>query len=661
MAEREKKLAPETVAPLMAEWEKTRLETLTPSPRRGLVAEYDLNGNFNDLSGRYHHGRVVRGEVSYGPGPVDRAATLNAVSRVDTGVLLPEAFSIALWEQADGKAQSVVLDNTDEANGRRGFEMLVGESKGLPGMNRGSFLIFRVIRRWPGERIEVRTRERVTQNKTHHVVFAYDGSGKGAGARVFVDGKATACDVARDSLSGSAVSGRPLEVGNSDVNLSFHGQLDELRIYDRPLNDAEAEELAAVEPIRAILFKLDASRLQEEKETLRRYFLTHDAPAELRQSFSEWAALADQREALNRTIPTVMVMQEMEKPRTTFILARGDYRNPREQVAPGTPEALPPMPADAPANRLGLARWIVDPANPLTARVAVNRYWQMYFGSGLVETSENFGTQGKRPSHPELLDWLATEFVRTGWDVKAMQRLIVTSATYRQASKATPELLAKDPANRLLARGPRFRLPAETIRDSALFEAGLLEDRIGGRSVFPYQPAGLWEELAVGDIWAAQAYQQDHGSDLYRRSMYTFWKRTAPPPSLTAFDAPGREKCAASRILTNTPLQALALMNDPTYVEAARALAARAMKDADPAGFLFRTVLTRDPSGSEKRVIADLAQRNIAKFRQDRAAAGKLIHIGESDAGQEMDAAALAGWTTAASVVLSLDEAITKQ
>ena len=234
-------------------------------------------------------------------------------------------------------------------------------------------------------------------------------------------------------------------------------------------------------------------------------------------------------------------------------------------------------PTDAPLNRLTLAKWLVQPGHPLTSRVAVNRFWQMYFGVGLVKTQEDFGVQGEPPSHPELLDWLATEFVRTGWDVRAMQRLIVTSATYRQSSVVTPALLERDPENRLLARGPRGRLPAEMIRDTALSASGLLNDRIGGPSVLPYQPKGLWEEMAFGDGFSAQAYEQSHGRDLYRRGMYTLWKRTVPPASLATFDAPDREKCTARRVTTNTPLQALAMLNDPTYVEAARALAQRTM------------------------------------------------------------------------------------
>jgi hypothetical protein len=373
-----------------------------------------------------------------------------------------------------------------------------------------------------------------------------------------------------------------------------------------------------------------------------------------------------QRDALQRSIPTVMVMKEMEPARDTFILAHGDYRGKLEKVTPGVPSALSSFTANVPPGRLGLAQWLVDSANPLTARVIVNRYWQMYFGTGLVKTAEDFGSQGEAPSHPELLDWLATEFIRTGWDVKKMQRLIVTSATYRQSSASTPAMLERDPENRLLARASRFRLSAEAIRDNALAASGLLNLKIGGPSVFPYQPAGLWEEITTGAVYSAQVYSQSHGEDLYRRTMYTFWKRTVPPPALTVFDAPDRDKCTVRRMMTNTPMQALVLMNDPTYVEAARALAERAIRGAakspgERAALVFRLATSRDLSDSERRVLVELADRNIARYRREPAEARKLLGVGEAKADQQMDAAELAGWTIVASVVLNLDETITKE
>ena len=372
------------------------------------------------------------------------------------------------------------------------------------------------------------------------------------------------------------------------------------------------------------------------------------------------------KKKLEKLIPNTMVMQEMSKPRETRILGRGDYRNQGEVVTAGVPAVLPPLPKGAPLNRLGLAQWLVDHSHPLTARVAVNRYWQLCFGTGLVKTSEDFGSQGEPPSHPELLDWLATEFVRTHWDVKAMMRLIVTSETYRQASRATPALIERDPENRLLARGPRSRLPAEIVRDNALAVSGLLNPSVGGPSVFPYQPAGLWEEMAFGEGFTAQEYTPSHGADLYRRSMYTFWKRTVPPPSLSTFDAPDREKCVARRAVTNTPLQALVLLNDPTYVEAARWLAQRVISEAGLAPsqrirLVFRLATGRAPTLRETQILAGLERSEILHYRQDRDAAMKLLAVGESPASSKADPSELAAWTTVANAILNLDETITKE
>jgi hypothetical protein len=379
--------------------------------------------------------------------------------------------------------------------------------------------------------------------------------------------------------------------------------------------------------------------------------------------------LRKQKKTLDDQILNVMVMGEVKTPKETFVLARGDYRNKTEKVVANVPAILPPLPREVEgkmANRLALARWLVDPQHPLTARVAVNRYWQVFFGQGIVKTLEDFGSQGDQPVHPELLDWLATEFVRTGWDVKAVQRLIVTSATYRQSSKTTPALIEKDPENRLLARGPRHRLQAELIRDNALAISGLLDQRIGGPSVKPYQPGGLWEEMAFGDGFSEQAYVQSKGADLYRRTMYTFWKRTVPPATLSAFDAPDREKCVARRAVTNTPLQALILLNDPTYVEAARMLAQRAFREGgkEPASrisWMFQVSTGRRAAPGEIRVLRELLTSQRERYRRDRAAASALLAVGETRSDPALDSAELAAWTMVASTVLNLDETITKE
>jgi hypothetical protein len=408
-------------------------------------------------------------------------------------------------------------------------------------------------------------------------------------------------------------------------------------------------------------------RTDEQTNFVRKYFRANISE-KTKAIIQQQASLQGEIARLKGSEKTTMVMEELPTPRKTFVLIRGQYDKFGPQVFPNTPAALPPLPADAPRNRLGLARWLVSPQQPLTARVEVNRYWQMYFGTGLVKTSEDFGMQGEYPSHPELLDWLASEFVSSGWDVKAMQRLIVTSATYRQSSHASAQTVAGDPGNRLLARGPRFRLEAELIRDEALAVSGLLNDQIGGKSVLPYQPPGLWEELMArndGDRFTAQKYVQDHGPDLYRRGLYTFRKRTSPVPELITFDAPDREICTVLRSRTNTPLQALVLMNDPTFVEAARKLAERAMieggkEDSQRIGFAFRLATGRLPRTEELAVLQNVLDQEREIYLHDTDSANKLLSVGESPINKTLDPAQHAAWTMLCSTILNLDETISK-
>jgi hypothetical protein len=375
--------------------------------------------------------------------------------------------------------------------------------------------------------------------------------------------------------------------------------------------------------------------------------------------------LLTEKKTIEAAFPTAMVMRDMEKPRDTFLLMRGAYDKPGEKVAPATPGVFSPLPDGAPRNRLSLARWLTHPGHPLTARVAVNQLWSQLFGAGIVTTLEDFGSQGAWPTHPDLLDWLATEFVRLGWDQKALIKTIVMSSAYRQHSGASPELIARDPDNALFARGPRFRLPAEVIRDSALAVSGLLRDRIGGPSVRPYQPPGLWTEVIVADdSYSGGKYVQDTGDGLYRRSVYTWWKRTCPPPSLNTFDAPDREFCTVQRARTNTPLQALVLLNDPTYVEAARVLAARIVENSkDDAARMkdaFRCVTGRFPKPAEAAVLLASLSSELQRFRAEPEAARELIAVGDSSPPKGVDAAQLAAWTFLCSLMWNLDEAITQ-
>jgi hypothetical protein len=430
-------------------------------------------------------------------------------------------------------------------------------------------------------------------------------------------------------------------------------------------NPHDSQKLPA--NITQILVVAPEQRNDAQKTDLRKYYRDSVSP-ELKAIRDELAKLKKSQAEIDAAVPTTMVMQEVPKMRETHVLIRGQYDKKGDTVTAGVPVAFPQLPPDVPANRLGLARWLVSPTHPLTSRVIVNRYWQMYFGTGIVKTAEDFGSQGEWPIHPELLDWLATEFIGSGWNVKAMQRLIVTSATYRQASAATPELLAKDPEDRLLAHAPRLRLPAEFVRDLALAASGLLNDSIGGHSVSPYQPTGLWEELmsrADGANWTAQVYKQSHGQDLYRRGLYTFWKRTSPPPSLITFDAPDREVCTVRRARTNTPLQALVLLNDPTYVEASRKLAERMMTEGGASAdariaFAFRIATARLPHPKEAAVLRRIFDAQLDVYKKDPEAARKLLAIGESKRNEQLDPAELAAWTMTASVMLNLDETITK-
>ncbi|MDX2181918.1 MAG: PSD1 and planctomycete cytochrome C domain-containing protein [Bryobacteraceae bacterium] len=439
------------------------------------------------------------------------------------------------------------------------------------------------------------------------------------------------------------------------------GSREDPRQFARSLTLDEIRVLARHEPARLALAVPESKRSKDQRQTLFEYFSAHAGPESVRQVHAELAALYREREDLLYEIPSAMVMGEMAIPRETKILARGDYRNGTEAVSAQTPGFLPPLPKDAPPNRLGLAQWLVSREHPLTARVAVNRFWHMLFGTGLVKTVEDFGSQGEVPVHPELLDWLAVEFMESGWDVKRIVKLMAMSDAYQRSSKATPALVERDPDNRLLVRGPRFRLPAEFVRDNALAAAGLLNAKIGGPSVAPYQPSGVWEDIAYGDTFSAQRYQQDHGDKLYRRSMYTFWKRTAPPPGLATFDAPDREKCIARRALTNTPLQALVLLNDPTYVEAARVLAANAMATPDPLQAMYRRTLARNPTPRESQLLRAQFVKQLSVYRNWKAGADELLSVGEAPVPAKIDRAALAAWTTVASTILNLDETVTKQ
>jgi hypothetical protein len=420
-------------------------------------------------------------------------------------------------------------------------------------------------------------------------------------------------------------------------------------------------------PVQDALKVALAKRNDNQKKTIRDYFIENvylPARATFTPLHKELADAVTQRDQLDKQIPSSLVFKEAANPRPAYILKRGEYDQRGEQVSRGTPAFLPPMPADLPRDRLGLARWLVAPGHPLTARVAVNRFWQQIFGTGIVKTAEDFGSQGEPPSHPELLDWLAVQFQEDGWDVKHFMKRLVMSATYRQSSRVTKDKLAADPANRLLSRGPRFRLDAEMLRDQALFAAGMFVERVGGPSVKPPQPPGLWEAVGYTSSNTAK-FTADTGEKVHRRSLYTFWKRTSHSPQMSTFDAPSREACQVRRERTNTPLQALLLLNETQFVEAARGVAERTMKHTadkpeDRIRYMFRLVVGRSPDARELTELMSAHSDHLAKYTGNVDAAKKLIGIGETKPDPTLNLSELAAWTMIANLLLNLDEVINK-
>ena len=488
--------------------------------------------------------------------------------------------------------------------------------------------------------LRVETRDALPIGKTQHVAVTYDGGMRAAGVHMYVDGREWPLNVLFDYGIWPIESKEPLRIG-AGGGLRWDGKIDEVRIYKRALPAREVG-LVAMTDVAA-------------RARTREAFLDLAPPAEYTAACNEVKAAEAERAKVIATIPTVMVMEELPQRRDTFILKRGAYDAHGEKVEPATPAMLPALRPEWPKNRLGLAKWVVDRGNPLTARVTVNRFWQMFWGTGLVKTVEDFGSQGEWPIHPELLDWLAVEFMDSGWDVKHILKTMVMSATYRESAKVTPALLERDPDNRLFARGARFRLPAEMLRDQALLVSGLLVEKTGGPSVKPYQPPGLWQELFGG-----KGYQADQGEGLYRRSLYTYWRRTVAAPAMMTFDSPSREVCVVREGRTNTPLQALNLMNDTIYLEASRKLAERMMR----AGGIDEgawAVLGRGLRPAERSVLDGTLAKFRAEYQAHPQEAEKYLSQGESARDRSLAPAELAAWTAVANLMLNMDEAVTRQ
>jgi hypothetical protein len=570
-----------------------------------------------------------------------------------------DSFSYGGWFLHEGAG--ALLSRMDEEKAFRGYDLLIdGAGK----------VSVHIVHEWPKNAIKVTTQKAAERGAWRHILATYDGSSKGTGVAIYIDGELSEVTVETDGLTDSIRTAQPFRVGIRTTNNALRGVVDEIRVFDRALTHDEVRAVMTQDAVRPALSRPSAERDEAATKILRDYYI-HYRDARYVALQVARKELEGQEQTLLKPATTVMIMGDMKKPRDTFVLLRGAYDAPTEtKVEPGTPSMLPSMPADAPRNRLGLARWLFAPEHPLTARVAVNQYWQMLFGIGLVATAGDFGSQGDFPSHPDLLDWLAVEFRETGWDIKRLLKLIVTSATYRQTAEVAPELYARDPQNRLLARGPRFRLQAEFLRDNALAVSGLLVKRFGGPGVKPYQPPGLWKEVGLG---GKPLFAQDQGAKLYRRSIYTYWKRSAPPPTMQIFDAPTREKCTIHRARTNTPLQALVILNDVQYVEAARGLAQRMLRHtmdqgalaADEAlreqlAFGFRLVTARQPTASEFDVLGAVHKEATDEYRAHPEAAEKLLATGESPRDEAIDAITHAAMTAVGSLLLNLDETLTR-
>jgi hypothetical protein len=595
--------------------------------------------------------------VSLAAGKMGNALLCDGDTRLDTGTLPLESsdqgLAWACWLLPTTVDRATVVEFVPDGE-RQSMEVL---------LDNGCVEVWLRVGVDAG-RLAIRTQRAIVPWRWQHVLVSWDGGKSAAGLRVYHDGQPLEHEALVDGLPRPLDGSGRWSVGGRAGAPGFRGMIDEFELFAGVVRPAEGAVLGSRSPVADVLATPASSRTAQQRTLLHDYYLAR-FDAEYRRLMVE---SADAERALAERIsaaPTTMVMQELAAPRVTHVLERGEFDRSGERVSPGTPAVLPPFPADAPANRLGLARWLVHPDHPLTARVVVNRTWQLFFGQGLVRTPEDFGRRGEPPTHPELLDWLAVEFIDSGWDMKHLVRLMVSSATYRQSSRVDPATAASDPENRLLARAPRLRLEAEAIRDAALFASGLLDQRLGGPSVFPYQPPGLWEELSYNPAeFTAQAYVPSRGRDLYRRSLYTFWKRTLPPPNMAIFDAPTRETCTVARLRTNTPLQALVLMNDPTFVEAARQLAERTLDEAvdsqQRVAACFRRVTGRAPDADECAVLLALKDRQLARFRAHPQAAEELLAVGSSAASGRWPAPEHAAWTTVASVVLSLDEAITR-
>jgi len=560
-----------------------------------------------------------------------------------------DPFSVALWMNTPNEKKRAVVFHHSKAwtdSGSRGYQLLIEEGR----------LSMSLIHFWPGNAIRVRTKDKIPTAKWLHVTVTYDGSSRAGGLRIFVDGKPAETEVVRDNLykfiNGS---GKNIAIGQRFRDRGFtNGLVDEFQVFNRQLAPIEVAQVHDGRTLAVALAAPAGKLTASQRKSLLAFYLTN-FDAEYKTQLAAVRKAREQRSSKVDRIQEIMVMREMAQPRQTHLLTRGAYNMPAQRVTAGTPGVLPPFPANQPNNRLGLARWLTSDDHPLTARVTVNRLWQLCFGAGLVRTPEDFGSQGQPPTHPQLLDWLARDFIEHDWDVKRLLKLMVTSATYRQSSSAPANLLARDPENRLLARAPRYRLSAEMLRDNVLAVSGLLVNKVGGASVRPYEVEASFKPVG-----------RTRGEGLYRRSVYTYWKRTAPAPAMMALDASKREVCRVRRERTASPLQAFVLLNGPQYVEAARMLAEREIKlhgdntEAILAG-MFRELTSRKPRPAETKLLVKLYQEQLADFEKNPKRAEAFLKTGDRPRDKKLPAARTAALGVVASMLMNFDQSVMKR
>jgi len=565
-----------------------------------------------------------------------------------------QPFSYSAWVKLQpNDSRGAIAARMDNANGYRGWDFWV----------QGRRVGTHIVGAWSGDAIKVVTKNQVPGKEWVHVAVTYNGSKTAAGVKIYVNGALQETNVESDTLKGSIKTSVPFKIGqrNDSDPLSGFG-LQDLRLYQSELKPEEVFALGRSALFAAVLAKPADQRTDAEKNELYNWWLdAKDEP--YRTATAKLAGLEKEFNDIKARGTIAHVMEEKPEPAMAFVLARGEYDKRKDQVAPATPAILPAFPADASRNRLGLAKWLLQADHPLTSRVTVNRYWQEIFGTGLVKSAGDFGVAGELPSNQELLDWLAVDFRENGWNVQRLFKQIVMSSTYRQAAITTPVKREKDPDNRFFSRGPRFRMDAEMVRDSALAASGLLVPKIGGPSVKPYQPSGVWEAIAM-DVSNTRSYQHDAGEGLYRRSLYTFWKRMAPPASMDIFNATNREQCTIRRERTNTPLQALVTLNDDQFVEAARHLAQLALlsktSTSDRIDFITERLISRSFRPEERAIVEASLADLTAQYQNDPEDAKKLIAVGESKSDPSLDPQTLAAWTMLVNELMNLDEVLNK-